>query len=57
MATVHYHAGHYPPTALDWPPLIPLLGPAVAAGARHEGMLAAVLNPGLIMLSEGREVV
>ena len=49
MAPVKYHEGAFPPTALDWPQLIPLLGPAAAAIARYDGMLAAVPNPGLLL--------
>ena len=49
MAPAHYHEGRFPPTALDWPRLIPLLGPAAAAVARYDGMLAAVPNPGVLL--------
>ena len=45
MAPVQYHEGRFPPGSLDWPRLIPLLGPAAAAVARYDGMLAAVPNP------------
>jgi Fic family protein len=49
MAPVHYHQGRFPPAALDWPRLIPLLGPAAAAVARYDGMLAAVPNPDVLL--------
>lgn len=49
MAAVLYHQGRFPPAALDWPRLIPLLGPAAAAVARYDGMLAAVPNPGVLL--------
>lgn len=49
MAAVAYHEGRFPPTALDWPRLIPLLGPAAAAVARYDGMLAAVPNPDVLL--------
>ncbi len=50
MAPVHYHIDRFPPEdRLDWPELIPLLGPAVAAVARYDGMLAAVPNPGVLL--------
>ena len=46
MAPVHYHEGRFPPEErLDWPKLIPLIGPAVAAVARSDGVLAAVPKP------------
>jgi Fic family protein len=49
MATVHYHEGRFPPTTLDWSQLIPFLGPASAAVARYDGMLAAVPNPSVLL--------
>ncbi len=49
MATVHYHEGRFPPTTLGWPRLIPYLGPASAAVARYDGMLAAVPNPSVLL--------
>jgi Fic family protein len=49
MATVQYHEGRFPPTALDWQQLIPHLGPAAAAVARYDGMLAAVPNPSVLL--------
>ena len=49
MAAVLYHDGGFPPETLEWPRLIPLLGPAAAALARYDGMLAAVPNPGVLL--------
>jgi len=49
MAAVAYHEGGFPPAALDWSRLIPRLGPAAAALARYDGMLAAVPNPGVLL--------
>jgi Fic family protein len=49
MAAVPYHEGRFPPAVLDWPRLIPLLGPAAAAVARYDGMLAAVPNPAVLL--------
>jgi Fic family protein len=49
MPPALYHAGRFPPAALDWPTLIPLLGPAAAAVARYDGMLAAVPNANVLL--------
>ena len=50
MAPVRYHEGKFPPAAIiDWPQLIPFLGPAAAAVARYDGMLAAIPNPGVLV--------
>jgi Fic family protein len=49
MPPVRYHAGRFPPAAIDWPALIPLLGPAAAAVARYDGMLAAIPNPAVLL--------
>lgn len=50
MAPVDYHNGKFPPDKrLDWPQLIPHLGPATAALARYDGMLSAIPNPGILL--------
>ena len=50
MAPVNYHEGRFPPEArLDWRILVPLIGPAVAALARYDGVLAAIPNPDLLL--------
>ena len=41
---VHYHLGKFPPNELDWPKLIPLIGPASAGLARYDGLLSAIPN-------------
>lgn len=46
---VHYHLGQFPPAELDWPQLIPLLGPASAAVARYDGTLAAIPNAAVLL--------
>lgn len=50
MTPVSYHLGRFPPNELDWPKLIPLLGPASAAVARYEGVLQAIPNPDVLSL-------
>ncbi len=49
MASIKYHEGRFPPAALDWQALIPLLGPAAAAVARYDGMLTAIPNPSVLL--------
>lgn len=50
MAVVYYHEGGFPPEdRIDWPALIPLIGPAVAALARYDGALSAVPNPRVLL--------
>jgi Fic family protein len=49
MPPVPYHAGRFPPKALDWPRLIPLIGPASAAVARYEGVLQGVPNADVLL--------
>lgn len=46
---VHYHEGRFPPKELDWAGLVPLIGPANAAVARYDGMLAAILNAHVLL--------
>ena len=46
---VRYHDGKFPPENLDWTVLVPFIGPAVAALARYDGMLAAVPNPDVLL--------
>ena len=43
------HEGQFPPATLDWPALIPLLGPAASSVARYDGMLVAIPNPGVLL--------
>ena len=46
---VQYHNGKFPPEELDWERLIPLIGPANAAVARYDGMLAAIPNAHVLL--------
>lgn len=46
---VRYHVGGFPPIALDWPQLIPLIGPANAAVARYDGLLHALPNAAVLL--------
>ena len=49
-APVRYREGNFPPEArLDWPKLVPLIGPAAAAVARYDGMLSAVPNADVLL--------
>ena len=50
MPAVRYHAGRFPPEErLEWRELIPHIGPAAAALARYDGVLAAVPDPGVLL--------
>jgi len=42
--SVKYHLGKFPPKNIEWPKLIPLIGPANAGLARYEGLLSAIPN-------------
>lgn len=46
---VAYHLGGFPPSELDWPALIPLLGPTSAAVARYDGTLSAIPNASVLL--------
>ena len=46
---VHYHEGKFPPSALNWEKLVPLIGPANAAVARYDGILSAIPNPDILL--------
>ena len=49
MPPVEYHTGAFPPTAIDWNALIPMLGPTSAAIARYDGALAALTDAALLL--------
>ena len=49
MPPVFYHSGQFPPTAFNWPQLIPLIGPANAALARYDGLLTAIPNAAVLL--------
>jgi Fic family protein len=46
---VRYHSGKFPPRPLDWERLVPLIGPANAALARYDGLLAAIPNASILL--------
>lgn len=46
---VRYHDGGFPPVAVNWTELLPLIGPANAAVARYEGVLHGVPNPNVLL--------
>jgi Fic family protein len=46
---VQYHQGKFPPRDIDWPRLLPLIGPANAAVARYEGVLHGIPNPNVLL--------
>ena len=45
----NYHEGRFPPETLDLDRLMPLIGPANAAVARYDGMLAAIPNANVLL--------
>ena len=49
MPPVQYHIDRFPPENLDWPKLIPYIGPTTAAVARYDGTLAAIPNPRVLL--------
>jgi Fic family protein len=49
ITPVFYHEGMFPPKSLDWERLVPLIGPANAAVARYDGMLAAIPNAHVLL--------
>ena len=49
MSAVAYHYGGFPPQHLDWPRLLPLIGPAAAAIARYDGVLDGVPNTAVLL--------
>ncbi len=46
---VYYHLGQFPPDTLDWPRLIPLIGPANAGLARYDGLLFAIPDTHILL--------
>lgn len=46
---VRYHLGEFPPRTIDWPRLIPLIGPANAGLARYDGLLSAIPNAQILL--------
>lgn len=49
MTVTKYHGGQFPPDKLDWDRLVPYIGPANAAVARYDGILAAVPNAHVLL--------
>jgi Fic family protein len=49
MSAVLYHEGSFPPATLDWPQLLPLIGPASAAIARYAGLLQAMPDANMLL--------
>lgn len=49
--SVRYHLGQFPPSQdmLDWPRLIPVIGPANAALARFDGLIDAIPNADVLL--------
>ena len=46
---VRYHLGGFPPTNIDWPRLVPLIGRANAALARYDGLIASIPNAAVLL--------
>ncbi len=46
---VKYHDGDFPPKKIDWPQLVPWIGPANAAIARYDALLTAIPNASLLL--------
>ncbi len=56
MSAVHYRPDSFPPDErLDWRELVPLIGPATAAVARYDAMLASVPSPDVLLASLATE--
>lgn len=49
LGPVRYHMGGFPPPALDWARLVPLIGRANAALARYDGLIAAIPNASVLL--------
>lgn len=49
MSPILYHLGKFPPVTLDWPRLLPLIGPASAALARYDGILHGIPNANVLL--------
>jgi Fic family protein len=46
---VLYHLGKFPPQGLDWPRLVPLIGPAIGGLGRYDGLLSAIPNADILL--------
>lgn len=49
MPPVNYHYGQFPPKNLDWPQLVPLIGPATLALGDFRGLLNAIPNAEVLL--------
>jgi Fic family protein len=49
LMSVAYHQGKFPPVAIDWQGLLPLIGAANRAVARYEGVLHGIPNPHVLL--------
>jgi len=49
MTAIKYHDKRFPPRELDWPRLLPLIGPANAVVARYEGVLHGIPNANVLL--------
>jgi Fic family protein len=49
MPAVTYHYDKFPPATLDWPLLLPLIGPAHDAIARYAGVLHGIPNSAVLL--------
>ena len=49
MNPVHYNKEAFPPSNIDWPKLIPLIGETFAAVARYDGLLEALPNSSILL--------
>lgn len=49
VSPVHYHYGKFPPRNLEWPRIIPFIGPANADLARYDGTLTTMQNPAVLL--------
>lgn len=46
---VLYHYGKFPPQAIDWSRLVPLVGPAHSTLGKYSGKLASIPNPSILL--------
>ena len=49
MTAIAYHQDRFPPDPLDWPQLLPLIGPANAAVGQYDGVLHGIPNPNILL--------
>ena len=49
MPPVEYHYGKFPPPALDWAAIVPLIEPATLAIGEFKGLLDAIPNSHILL--------